>query len=254
MNLVDYIEGGSRKVKISQFDLAPAGAVATQNQQPAQAQANPKQNKYSVKMQINLYSLNLANIDKVYEYSRKRFNNYNDGDGVIFVPDSSLISSTGGVSNTSNSSTIKQLVSEGLDLDIRLGNFLTAGPNFVIKGVGNKYPIKLKNEDRPSVKITFDDIGYSVNVVDVIGKSYDLKGRTKNDIIKMYVGANFPLDIKENQKIGADIQIINNSAKRVDLSFKDKVNRLKITDRNGNIIYDNNLMFWLQQGTKQCCK
>lgn len=238
MNLVDYIEGGSRKVKISQFDLAPSGGSATQSQ-PNQAQTNPSQNMYAIKMQINLYSLNLANIDKVYEYSRKRFNNYSEGDGLIFVPDSSLISSTSGISysNSGSDGTIKQVASQGYDLEIRLGSFLTAGPNFIVNGDGNKYPIRIKSKDRTSVKITFDDVGYSVNVVDVVGKSYDLRGRSKHDTIKMYVGANFPLDVNENQRVGADIQIINNSAKRVDLSFKDSVNRLKLTDRNGNIIY-----------------
>lgn len=246
MSLVDYVEGGSRKVKISLFNLTPVavGNTAVQNSQvPPQTQTGPTTAKYAVKMQINLYALNLANIDKVYEYSRKRFNKFDDGDGdgVIFVPNSTTISSTSGVNpgvNTGSASTskVKQTIAEGLDIDIDLGSFLLSGQNFIIKGIGNQYPIKIKQKERASVKITFSDSGYHVNVIDVAGDAYNLSGKTKNDTIKMNVAVYFPLEIRENQKLGADIQIINNSQKRVDLNLEDKVKRVKITDRNGNVI------------------
>ena len=230
MNLVNYIEGGTRKVKISLFNLIPISA---------------SEDLYSIKMKIDLFALNLANIDKVYEYSRKRFNNFDESNGVIFAPtsvsaDTTVSPSTGSrtTQNIKNLPVIKgsYALTNGLDIEIKLGSYLLATQNFVVNGVDNQYPIKLRDKGRPSVKITFNDIGYNVSVVSSSGTNVDISGRISNDIIKMYVGANFPLDIPENQNLGADIQIINNSSKRVDLDLEDVVKRIKITDRNGNII------------------
>lgn len=235
MNLVDYIEGGTRKVKIVLFHLTPLGPSIQNAQEPQNAVATAD-GDFSLKMQINLYSLNLSDIDKVYEYSRKRFNNFDEGDGVIFVPDSTTTSSVGTTTGSSGSGPIKNVITNGNDIDIQLGSFLLARQNFVITAIGNQYPIKLKPKERTEVKITFNGNNYYLSVLDNAGKAYNLNGLTKNDSIKMYVGVDFPLDIVENQNLGTDIQIINNSGKRVDLNLNDKVKRVKIKDRNGNVI------------------
>lgn len=245
MNLVDYVEGGSRKVKITQFNLTPKSVTtAAQNPNVNTSTSTLGQTNFAVKMQISVYALNLSNIDKVYEYSRKRFNTFDDGDGVIFVPNSTTVgANTGsgsGVGSASQPTKVTQTVAEGIDIDISLASFLYAGQNFVIKGVGNDYPLKMKYKNRASVKITFNGNNYHVSAIDPTGKSYGLSGKTKNDVINMYVVANFPVNIKENQNLGADIQIINNSNKRVDLNLEDKVKRIKITDRNGNVIINRN--------------
>ncbi|WP_010249680.1 hypothetical protein [Acetivibrio cellulolyticus] len=258
MNLINYIEGGSRKVKLTVFKLTPntpsnvAGNVAPpQNTQTVPNQQS-KELTYTINMKINMYSLNLSNLDKVYEYSRKRFDRFDYGDGVIFVPTTGGTSTAAGSStvsantvgtnnvttNTSSASgsTIQQNVAKRSDIEIKLISFLYAGQNFTVRGNGARAPIMIRSNERPSVKITFSGNAYDVSVVDSIGKTYSINGKTENERISMYVSAYFPLEIKENQKLGADIQIINNSSKNIDLNFEDKVSRLKITDRNGNTI------------------
>ncbi|OPZ92282.1 MAG: hypothetical protein BWY74_01660 [Firmicutes bacterium ADurb.Bin419] len=263
MNLINYIEGGTRKVKVTVFKLAPSAPASVnsttgQNTQPEQTQTNTE-TKYAINMVINMYSLNLSNIDEVYEYSRKRFNRFNDGDGVIFVPatvsagtntnvganGSSGTNGSVGANGTISSNTnyipndvIEQNIAKGNDIEMRVISFLYGGQNFRVNGAGARAPIKLKVKDRLSVKITFSGNSYNVDVVDGLGKKHNVNGQSSNDAFRMSVLADFPLDIKENQNLGADIQIINNSSKRVDIKLEDKVSRIKITDRDGNVIYN----------------
>jgi len=237
LGLIDYVEGGSRKVKVSVFNMKPK-----EEKKGDSAQPNTTEPIYDLELTINMYSLKLSDIDKVYEYSRKRFNRFEDGDGVIFVP---LIDAPGTVSTSvsvdtkDNNATKKEdflYNSRKADIDIRLGSFLIAGQNFVIKGVGNDFPINFRQKDRASVKITFSGDNYHVSVNGGVGSGYNLSGNIDKDVISMFVGADFPTNIKENKSLGADIQIINNSGKRVDINLYDTVKRVRITDRNGNLI------------------
>lgn len=235
LNLIDYVEGGSRKVKVAVFNMKPKSGKNDGTTQNAVEQI------YDVNLTINMYSLNLSDIDKVYEYSRKRFNRFEEGDGLTFIP---LINEPGTV-NTSvsvdpsyNDSVLNEIAKKykRTDIDIRLGSFLFAGQNFEIKGAGNEFPINFRQKDRASVKITFSGDNYHVSVNGGEGNPYNLRGKTEYDTISMYVGANFPTDVVENKNLGADIQIINDSGKRVDINLVDKVNRIRILDRNGNVI------------------
>jgi len=237
LGLIDYVEGGSRKVKVSVFDMKPKDEKEINPAQP-----NINEPVYDLNLTINMYSLSLSDIDKVYEYSRKRFNRFEEGDGVNFVP---LIDAPGTVSTSvsvdtkDNNATKKEdflYNSRKADIDIRLGSFLIAGQNFVIKGVGNDFPINFRQKDRASVKITFSGNNYHVSVNGGVGSGYNLSGNIDKDVISMFVGADFPTNIKENKSLGADIQIINNSGKRVDINLYDTVKRVRITDRNGNLI------------------
>ncbi|NLL06209.1 MAG: hypothetical protein GX270_10585 [Clostridiaceae bacterium] len=238
LSFINYVEGGSRKLKVSNFNLKPQNEK-NQNSAMQTATSEPI---YDLEMTINLYALDLGSIDKIYEYSRKSFNRFEDGDGMIFVPSSDDEAGSSGTSVSMGSGSGGTVLdrfaqnSKNRDIDIRLGSFLIAGQNFEIRGAGNGYPINFRQKDRASVKITFSDDDYHVSVAGGVGKGYNLDGKTERDIITMYVGANFPTDIKENANLGADIQIINNSAKRVDVNLVDKVKRIRITDRNGNLI------------------
>ena len=234
-------------MKVTVFKLSPIT-------QPASGSTPPDQNvpgngaqgnngiKYQVNLTINMYSLDLSNIDEVYEYSRKRFNRFNDSDGVIFVPATVSAGTNGNVgtggtaSSNTGGNTIQQSVAKGNDIELTVLSFLFGGPNFSVNAAGARAPIKLRVKERPSVKITLNGNNIDIAVVDEGGNKYNINGRSSNENIKMSFFADFPLEIQENKRIGTDIQIINNSNKRVDLKLEDKVSRLRITDRNGNVI------------------
>lgn len=70
MNLVDYLEGASKKVSISKFTIKESLIEEnTQSTEEENLENNIKM--YDIEMAINLYSLNVGNADKIYEYSQQ---------------------------------------------------------------------------------------------------------------------------------------------------------------------------------------
>jgi hypothetical protein len=120
MELVKYCEGGTRKVRISNFRLSAApntvqtppvqqpaptdraGQTPPATQPPAaqapvpQAPAAPPAqsnafimasgtDKYAISMSVCFYSLNKGNLDTLYDYSRSRFQKFRNAEGVPFI-------------------------------------------------------------------------------------------------------------------------------------------------------------------------
>ncbi|GAE88023.1 hypothetical protein [Acetivibrio straminisolvens] len=103
MDLVDYLEGGTRKVKISKFEVTPLSdkqenrSQTPQNTTAPQTEANGQEEQITtvktvfdenevlnLSLTVNLYSLNQGNIDKIYDFSRQNFQRYYEGDNVFF--------------------------------------------------------------------------------------------------------------------------------------------------------------------------
>lgn len=80
--IVKFCEGGSRKMSVDKFELKPLQKAASSQAQktPVVSQQGQEQ-KYEVHMTISFYSINLGNTNKLYEYSRNRFNQYKDDTG-----------------------------------------------------------------------------------------------------------------------------------------------------------------------------
>ncbi len=238
MNLINYLEGGNQKVKISKFDMTPANANDMANVSGVQNTAIA--DNFSIDMSINLYSMNLSNLDKVYEYSRHNFLKHNprSEDGIIFAPNS-LTSSTAN-SSTPNWEEVQKKFSSDKDIEIWVESFLAAGSNFRIYGKGSSIPIGFKSKEKADVKITLAKEAYNVNVVDSHGHTYKLNGKTSSDDINLFIRSDFPYSIKENVNIAANIQIINDSGKYVKVSLNDKNKCITLRDRNGNKISGKN--------------
>ncbi len=84
--LVKFCEGGSRKMTVDKFQLEPVQKDKQASQKvPVPPPQQQEEEKYQVSMSISIYSLNLGNANKLYEYSRNRFNKYNDGNGKPYM-------------------------------------------------------------------------------------------------------------------------------------------------------------------------
>ncbi len=243
MNLVNYLEGGSQKVKITKFDMKPDNTINNTNgantpNVPNEVAVN--NDNYAIDMTINLYSISLNSLDKVYEYSRKNFLRHSprNEDGVFFAPASITSSidsnnSKSSVPSSSGSSTASVEVQK--DLQIMIDSFLAAGSNFSVYAKGES-PFGIKTTERVNVTINFRKEDYDVNVTNSLGKSYKVSGKTKNEVIGFFVTTYFTYNVKENKNLGADIQIINDSGKNIKLSLNDKNNCVVFKDRSGNLI------------------
>jgi len=273
MELVDYLEGGTRKVKITKFEVSPLGekqanaAPTPQNTAEPQTESDEQnaQNAFTkavfdpnevldLGMTVCIYSMNRENADKIYDFSRQNFQRYFEGDQVFFDDTGVALNSGEGSENVSadggggssggslGSGTDTVAVTGnakpfGGDLGIYMQSFLTGGQNFYTYDNTTNKTINFRTKITPKVTMTFNGDTVDINVVGNAGNTYDITGHVPKDTVEMHIVLNYNLTPIENKDLGVNVQIINNTDKQININLYDKVRRAKITDRNGNSIY-----------------
>ncbi|MDP4093442.1 MAG: type II secretion system protein GspM [Bacillota bacterium] len=237
MYLLKYVEGGNKLASVSTFKISPEQEGNTKNtntQQTKNAEtktANNPDQKYQVDMELNLYSINIGNLKQMYEYSKYKFNNYQQG-GTLF---------SGTAGNTSENSAgnlngAQTNPAPGSTITIAESSYLVGGNNFNIIGtdtandVFNSRTSKIQN-----VQIIFNDALYTIITTDSSGKLVSLSDVMPQKDISLNINADFPA-IKDNAALGMNIRITNNSSRKISIGLNDKIKRVKITDRNGKNI------------------
>lgn len=266
MNLISYLEGGTRKVKITNFDFKPLIAARQSLQTPQAPQSSPNPQSvpnqqssdsdsqlFSVGMTVNVYSLNLGSIDKMYEYSRQKFIRYNQGDGIIFVPDSKDSAPSGNTAVSKPNPNVSTNVNTGrntgsgsvnvtkkYDFEVHVLTFFAPGQNFYAYDMNNKKAITYKTKDAVNMELNFAGDSYSFHAVDNLGKVREISGGIGSQNISMLVKSDFNVSVNEDKNLGANIKIKNDSGKSITITLSDNTRKIKITDRNGNVIYRRN--------------
>jgi hypothetical protein len=223
LGIINYLEGGTKKVKVATFEITPK-EVANQ----ATPQASELQT-FNVSLSLKLYSLTLGGVNKVYEYSKNSLSQYNDNeDGVIFIPPEFKTQSN----NTAKPGEVKQYA----DIEIKAESFFTAGANFWVYGAGSSSPINFRTKTANDVKIILSEDVFNVEVVsDKTTRILQGKMPSKKNVT-LDVRALYNPKIEEDAKITLNVKIVNNSSKSIALKVEDKNRSAKITDRNGNLI------------------
>ncbi|NLW27373.1 hypothetical protein [Acetivibrio saccincola] len=244
MNLIDYLEGASKKVSIPKFTIRESTNTNLQSNDE-----EPENNikMYDVDMSINLYALNIGNADKIYEYSQKRFNRVHDEDEMISAPFIGMTIEPGIIDRTVIDRVITPVGGSSTaaapafveNINISLYSFLSGGHNFVITNKQDGKIISFKTKITPDVTLTFYGDYVDVKVVGDAGNVRTLNGAITSDVINLSVLTKFPTDVKENENLGLSIQVINDSQKPIRVQLDDKSRRAKLLDRNGNTIKRN---------------
>jgi hypothetical protein len=246
MNLIDYLEGASKKVSISKFTIKESLIKEnTQSTEEENLENNIKM--YDIEMAINLYSLNVGNADKIYEYSQQRFNRLHDDDEITFTPfigmriEPGILDRTAieRIQNPAGGSSSGAAPAFLENVDISLYSFLSGGHNFILHNKGDDKVISFKTKITPKITLTFYGDYIDVRVVGDGGDVRTLNGIVSNDIINLNILTKFPTDVKENENLGLNIQVINDSEKPIRVKLDDKNRRTKLFDRNGDTIIRN---------------
>lgn len=254
--LLNYIEGASRKVQVAKFDMKPnkneANAATGQNNAakstptptPIPGQQNgivPIGPKYDIQMSIKLYAQELSEADKVYNFNRNKFNNFNESSGINFTIAQAYTNKDGTIIGNIQPGTqinVEQQTTSVTDVDfvIEQDGFLTAGNNLVISGVnGENGVFRYKTAGRTDVSLLLDGSKYSFVINYATGKSKTLTGKLPNRDLNMKLSAVIP-DLEVNDKIKLNLKITNNTAKKLNIKLTDALGRIKVTDRSGNVI------------------
>lgn len=246
MDLVNFIEGGSRKVKISRFKLAPSKSNSIKNSQNGNNNEPDSDESsgglFAVEMTVNMYSKDLGSINDIH----RNFNRFINNEGVVIVPNANedLNKNThDGVvsyddSGSGGSSGREATRNKKPDIEMTLGSFMTSGPNFLIYGLGGyrNNLVRFKTTEVTKVKVNFNKETYNVEIVSPDNGTDSLYGALSNEEPHITVISNFPTVVPENKNLGIDLMIMNESGKMVSVSLKDKNNSVRITDRNGSVI------------------
>ncbi|MDQ2085839.1 hypothetical protein RBH29_05235 [Herbivorax sp. ANBcel31] len=242
LNLIDFLEGGTRKVRVSAFDIRPISeraSVVVEESEEEEEEYDIYREIYSIEVAVNFHSLDEGHIDKMYDYSRQRFNRFEDGDGFsvsfdeplspIFTIADEDTSYTGGGSTDAAPAFRRDVV-------VELMNFYVGGPNFITRCANTRKRIGIKTGDFVELSLSFDASTYRAHSKTPHREvTYD--GEILGDTINIEINADFPLNVPENENFRTDITIVNNSGKQIRIKNNDEVRRVSLMDRNGNQIY-----------------
>jgi hypothetical protein len=250
-DLLSYIEGGSRRIQVTKFNIDPFkekkdGKQTKAPQNPTGEQVNPTVpigQIYSVSATISLYTQDLEEANKIFDSSKNKYNRYGDGSGLTFTVASNTAQNT--VPNTNNNSTAvnsnsstssqKNTMTEP-DFILEETGYYTAGENFIVRGT-DKYRefFRYKTAGRIDVFLSITDSKYNMKITYAVGKSETITGSIPNrDLL-----ANLKVDvasISENEGIKVNYKIANTSSHKLNLNVTDTGGRIKILDRSGAVI------------------
>ncbi|HOV25960.1 MAG TPA: hypothetical protein PK566_06340 [Pseudobacteroides sp.] len=250
IELLSYIEGGSRRIKVSEFNIeekkenkdaaTPAKATPAANQ--AGSGTVPIGKIYRVTGTIKLYTQNIEEANKLFNSSKNRYNEYNDSPLVYTISSNTNIGITNNTSTAvaTNGSTSSQSDTVTVpDFTLTQTGYFTAGNNFEVEGTDKSSEFFMyKTSGRTDVQLTLNKNTYSMIITYAVGKSKTITGsipsRDLNASLKVDVG-----DAKENEKIKVTYKIINNSPHKLRLSIFDPGGRIKVLDRSGSTIKGN---------------
>lgn len=123
------------------------------------------------------------------------------------------------------------------NFDFFLESFMAAGQNCWLYGLDRLRPIKIKtNWFIEKIEYVIEDSTYSIYFHMPNNKVYELNGPINTEEIHMAIVDRFPLDVDDNQHLGANIEIINNSKKKINIDQDSNSKRVFIRDRNGEVI------------------
>ena len=262
MDLVGFIEGGSRKVKISKFNILPStdkNVVSKPSQNNTSGnntggQGNNNNSEddesfagvFTVAMEINLYSKDMGSINSIYNFTKNNYNRFITNDGDVIVPvisDDSNETTPDGVVSYSDSGNKSSGVTGATvrtvrEIEMRLDSFYAAGPNFSIYGWGGYSDniVSFKTKYVTKVEIDFQKETYDAKVTRFDNVVKNLHGALSSEEPHIVIISKFPTNVDENKNLGIDLRISNQSGKMVKISLTDNNNVVRITDRNGVVI------------------
>ena len=288
IDLVKYIEGGTKKVKINKLSLTAdnsnktAGAAANASQGAKTGMASTAQDAnagaaagvgvsagsdagtgitnggsagmvpaednteltaaavFDVNMSVSFYSLNISSLNNIYEFSRNKFHNYDKGNPNPYIlPETdsmgNLLPRADGLQKNGTPSASFPS-KDNADLAISGNSFLKAGENFAIVGKDSSRSIlRLTTKERVSLNISLNGLSYTVKAVEGNGKQSAFTGSLADRDFNIHVSMDIPF-IMENENIGLDINILNNTGRNVNIMLSDKNKRAVIKNRQGKVI------------------
>ncbi|NLX76704.1 MAG: hypothetical protein GXZ01_04920 [Clostridiaceae bacterium] len=241
--LIEYIEGGSRKVTVSTLSLKLT------DEENAREYGISKSNDqlFDINIGLEFYSLDKDAADSLAKFTRaaiKRF--IEDNELPVFIEelketDNILPSEPVKVSDTGNTqskNTSGEITLRNADFKIFHSGYLFGGYNFETYSEFNRSERIRSHISVPvDVTLTLGKTQYTIESVDGHGYTDMLTGNLTTDRdFTLFIESNISTEVKENENLWVNLYIRNDSGKRLIVRLEQTGNRVKIMDRSGNII------------------
>lgn len=253
-DLLNFIEGGSRRIKVSKFSMTPPkekantgtqNTTGAANTQPTPAAENTANGEplYDIDMTINIYTVNLGATDKIYEFSKNKFSKFTDNRGATFMVASggdkngtgfNYVNYNGNNTNNAGEKNLIPLItSSGADFIINESGYLKAGDNLQIYGVDKASDVfRYKTNGRTDVQLLLDGSKYTMYINYATGKYRTLSGNLPDRDLNVDVTVKVP-NSKDSANIRVVLKVINNTSRKVHIKLDDKSRRVSILERSG---------------------
>lgn len=251
LDLVNYIDTNTKKLTLSKFNLKP---VVDKNNQSVQKPTTPQQPvnqgdalnlRYDLEMTINFYSMNIGTMNKMYNYTNGKFNQFKgkntmpfakpieEKDGIPKPPPD--ISDSGQKVDTGNK-VASNVQYEGSDVVVYRGGYLGGGDNFLLFAMEKvRKTIRITTKGTVNVKLSFDDKVYKYDAYDIYGVGSSFSGNLPDKDIDIWVETK-RTNAKEDENVKVDISVVNSSKRAIRLKMHDEASKVRVLDRNGNVI------------------
>lgn len=220
IELSNFIESGTKLAKVTQFRI-----------EPSQSMEELESEVYTLNATIAFYSLEKGNLNEVYNFSRNRFTNIQDSFEMQEMFSSEPTgTSTGEGSNASN-------VSTGIDFRISLRSALRAGDNLkVFDGYGDTVSMNVMTTERRIVELNLSERTYTATIYSSDNQTLDqMSGALPQRDMTIRIDPQVP-DLEVNENLSLDVKIINNSGRGVSVNFTEPSTRVRVLDRNNDVI------------------
>ena len=241
MDFVEFIEGGSKSVRITSLRVMPESLSSDEREVLGFRTPSIYTEDWDLNVAIGLtmYSLDKESAENFYEVSRNKLERFGYFDGIAFVipddifPSDSTTIDFGGSQEPPPTRTVRRR----RDFFISLGSFLAGGRNFIFDGItpNSGESIRYRTREPQNIVLRVDRHVYHVEVSDGNSGVRNFTGATTGDDLNLDIIATVP-DITENQNLAIDLTIINQSDNNIIISKNKDSSRVRIYDSNNNLV------------------
>lgn len=226
-NVIQYCEGGSRKVIISAFTMNPSKesnkGISTNDQ------------LFDVSMDLVFYSIDEKAADDLYQFSRSRFQEFRDEDGTpIFIQSDEKLPE---ITIPKEEKVVQENVIDRKTADFIVYHTgsLVGSYNFEVFAAANSEDrIRRTIQGEMDVLLTLKNNTYTIEAEDT-DKANKITGTIAGDEFTFFIESNVK-QVKENENVQLNIKIKNDSGKNIIVKINQTGNRVKLMDRDGNVI------------------
>lgn len=246
--LLNFIEGGSRKVSVTLLNISPTDEKSASEY----GFKNLNDQFFDVSIGLAFYSLDKDAADNLVKFTRAAFERFIENKNLpVFIEDidNMEISTPSDTRQVSDAGSVQSKNTPGeitlmnADFKIFHRGYLYGGYNFETYSEFNRSD-RIRNHISVPANVTLvlGKTQYTIEYADDNGYTSTLTGDlpAENRDFTLFIQSDINVEVKENENLWVNLYIRNDSGKRIIARIEQTGDRVKVMDRDGNAINGRN--------------